>query len=230
MDIAKSVIVITAAGTPTGRAMAEYFCRLNARVALVDTDSPTLQTTYENCLKVGGICYSFCLPSRSVENISHLFTEVNREMGAVDVLINYWQAGGGVPSLLASNTIVDQTLADQTIADVASNLYLFGRGAAINMLDCGRKGVIVNIPGLGSANEASLNLDSSNAVIRGLTQSWAQELEHANIRVGGVLPRMRHYDDGVVHYHSAINYDMIDGAAYIVENDSFTGRILEAAS
>nr|WP_269808540.1 SDR family NAD(P)-dependent oxidoreductase [Enterovibrio nigricans] len=93
MDIAKSVIVITAAGTPTGRAMAEYFCRLNARVALVDTDSPTLQTTYENCLKVGGICYSFCLPSRSVENISHLFTEVNREMGAVDVLINYWQAG-----------------------------------------------------------------------------------------------------------------------------------------
>ncbi|WP_232313191.1 SDR family NAD(P)-dependent oxidoreductase [Enterovibrio coralii] len=124
MDIAKSVIVITAAGTPTGRAMAEHFCRLNARVALVDTDSQNLQTTYENCLKVGGICYSFFLADRSVENISHLFTEVNREMGAVDVLINYWQAGG-LPNLLASNPIVDET-----IADVASNLYLFGRGAA----------------------------------------------------------------------------------------------------
>ena len=224
MDIAKSVIVITAAGTPTGRAMAEYFCKLNARVALVDTERQKLQTTYDSCMRSGGICYSFSLASRSVENISFLFEEINREMGAVDVLINYWQASC-LPSLLASNDTVDQT-----IADVASNLYLFGRGAAFNMLDRGRKGVIVNIPGLQAEMGRDQSLDSSNAVIRGLTRSWAQELEHANIRVGGVLPRKRHYDNGNVHYHPAVNYDMIDGAAYIVENDSFTGRILEAAS
>ncbi|MBE1274968.1 SDR family oxidoreductase [Enterovibrio baiacu] len=224
MDIAKSVIVITAAGTPTGRAMAEHFCKLRARVALVDTDCQKLQATYESCLTAGGSCFSFFLESRNVENISYLFEEVNREMGAVDVLINYWQAGG-LPCLLASSDTVNQT-----IADVASNLYLFGRGAAFNMLDTGRKGVIVNIPGVLTDMEKEATLDSSNAVIRGLTQSWAQELEHANIRVGGVLPRLRHNDKGLIHHHPAINYDMIDGAAYIVENDSFTGRILEAAS
>ncbi|CZF79859.1 Cis-2,3-dihydrobiphenyl-2,3-diol dehydrogenase [Grimontia celer] len=228
MDIAKSVIVITAAGTPTGRAMAEHFCRLNARVALVDTDSHQLQSTYESCLKVGGICFSFYLANRSVENISYLFEEVNREMGAVDVLINYWQ-GGSLPNLLASQDAANDVVKD-TIADVASNLYLFGRGAAFNMLNKGRKGVIVNIPGVLTPNNTAPAFDSSNAVIKGLTRSWAQELEHANIRVGGVLPRLRHTDEGNVHYHPAVNYDMIDGAAYIVENDSFTGRILEAAS
>lgn len=230
MDIAKSVIVITAAGTPTGRAMAEYFCKLRARVALVDTDCQKLQATYEACLKTGGICFSFYLASRSVDNISYLFEEVNREMGAVDVLINYWQAGGpGIPHLLASNDMVDNKVAE-SIADVASNLYLFGRGAAFNMLDRGRKGVIVNIPGIYTDRGINVEIDSSNAVIRGLTQSWAQELEHANIRVGGVLPRLRQDESGNLRYHPAINYDMIDGAAYIVENDSFTGRILEAAS
>ncbi|CZF77772.1 MULTISPECIES: SDR family NAD(P)-dependent oxidoreductase [Grimontia] len=228
MDIAKSVIVITAAGTPTGRAMAEHFCRLNARVALVDTNSNQLQSTYESCMKVGGICFSFLLANRNVENISYLFEEVNREMGAVDVLINYWQ-GGSLPNLLASQEAANDVVKD-TLADVASNLYLFGRGAAFNMLNKGRKGVIVNIPGVLTPNNSTPTFDSSNAVIKGLTRSWAQELEHANIRVGGVLPRMRHSDEGNVRYHPAVNYDMIDGAAYIVENDSFTGRILEAAS
>ncbi|AMG29654.1 short-chain dehydrogenase [Grimontia hollisae] len=228
MDIAKSVIVITAAGTPTGRALAEHFCRLNARVALVDIDSHKLQTTYESCLNAGGTCFSFFLANRSVENISYLFEEVNREMGAVDVLINYWQAGG-LPSLLASQEAANGVVKD-TIADVASNLYLFGRGAAFNMLDKGRKGVIVNIPGVLSNKGNLPTIDSSNAVIKGLTQSWAQELQHANIRVAGVLPRLRHSADGNVHYLPVVNYDMIDGAAYIVENDSFTGRILEAAS
>lgn len=225
MDIAKSVIVITAAGTPTGRAMAEHFCSMRARVALVDTDNQKLRATYEACLETGGICYSFFLASRSVDNITRLFEEISQEMGAVDVLINYWQAGG-IPSLLSDN---DDVL-DHTIADVAANLYIFGRCAAFNMLDRGRKGVIVNIPGLLMDGDIAQNLDCSNAVIRGLTQSWAQELEHANIRVGGVLPRLCHHENGSVRQRCAINYDMIDGAAYIVENDNFTGRILEAAS
>lgn len=225
MDIAKSVIVITAAGTPTGRAMAEHFCSMQARVALIDTDSQKLHASYEACLKTGGICYSFFLNSRSVDNITQLFEEITQEMGAVDVLINYWQAGE-IPRLLSS----DDSALNYTIADVAANLYIFGRCAAFNMLDRGRKGVIVNIPGTLINGDIAQNLDCSNAVIRGLTQSWAQELEHANIRVGGVLPRISHHDNGRLRQSSPINYDMIDGAAYIVENDNFTGRILEAAS
>lgn len=225
MDIAQSVIVITAAGTPTGRAMAEHFCNMRARVALVDTNQEKLQASYKACLKTKGTCYSFFLANRSVENISHLFEDIRQEMGTVDVLINYWQAGG-IPSLLSS----DDNL-DHTIADVAANLYIFGRCAAFSMLDRGRQGLIVNIPEAQRNDDIAQNFDCSNAVIRGLTQSWAQELEHANIRVAGVLPRSSHQENMTYskRQRSLINYDMIDGAAYIVENDSFTGRILESA-
>lgn len=223
MDIAKSVIVITAAGTPTGRAMAEHFCNMRAKVALIDSDSKRLQATYEACLKTSGVCYSFFLINRTVENISHLFEKISLEVGAIDVLINYWQAGG-IPRLLAQKDPLDST-----IADVAANLYIFGRCAAFNMLDQGKKGVIVNIPEIQPKEDMEKNLDCSNAVIRGLTQSWAQELEYANIRVGGVLPRIC-LNDNDAYRMKAINYDMIDSAAYIVENDNFTGRILEAAS
>ncbi len=221
MDIAKSVIVITAAGTPTGRAMAEHFCKMGARVALVDTNKEKLQASYKACLHANGVCYSFFLASRSVNNISHLFDCIKQELGAVDVLINYWQASG-LPNLLSNL----ETL-NSSIADVAANLYIFGRCAAFSMLDQGREGLIVNIPESQLNGEMTQNLECSNAVIRGLTQSWAQELEHANIRVAGVLSRSTHYKN-VQKKRSAINYDMIDGAAYIVENDSFTGRILEA--
>ncbi|MFD2179997.1 SDR family NAD(P)-dependent oxidoreductase [Veronia pacifica] len=224
MDIAKSVIVITAAGSPTGRAMAEHFCSLNARVALVDTQCQELQATYELCKQSGGVCFSFALADKSVESISGFFQQVSREMGAVDVLINYWQTGH-IPNLLANSDTVDTY-----ITDVASNLYLFGRGAAFSMLNEGRHGVIVNIPDNLTIDDSERSIDSSNAVIRGLTQSWAKELAPVNIRVAGVLPCIRSNSRGQLRRDPAVNYDMIDGAEYIVANDSFTGRILEAAS
>ncbi|RXJ74834.1 short-chain dehydrogenase [Veronia nyctiphanis] len=224
MDIAKSVIVITAAGSPTGRAMAEHFCSLHARVALVDTNCQELQATYEACQNAGGICLSFVLADKSTDSISAFFQHVSSEMGAVDVLINYWQTGQ-IPSLLATS----ETEAD-SISDVASNLYLFGRGAAFSMLNEGRQGVIVNIPDNISKEDYENSLDSCNAIIRGLTQSWAKELAPVNIRVAGVLPTLRSHSNRRLKHDPAVNYDMIDGAEYIVANDSFTGRILEAAS
>ncbi len=224
MNIANSVIVITAAGTRTGKAIAEYFCQLGAYVALVDTEPDQLESTFKACLKTGGTCYSFVLNSRDIESIHHLFDEIARELGAIDVLINYWQATG-LPHLLANNYSMKHSF-----ADITSNLYLFGRCAALKMLDQGRKGLIVNIPSIENNKDGETNLACSNAVIRGLTQSWAEELASANIRVAGVLPQLRHIDKGLHRRDSSINYEMVDGAVYVIENDSFSGRMLETIS
>lgn len=224
MKIANSVIVITAAGTRTGSAIAEYFCQLGAHVALVDTEPNQLESSFKACLKTGGVCYSFALNSPNVESITHLFNEITDKLGEIDVLINYWQTNG-LPCLLASEDTMTNSF-----SDITSNPYLFGRGAALKMLAQERKGVIVNIPSIEKTKGAQTNLSSANAVIRGLTQSWAQELAPANIRVAGVLPELRHIDKGLHRRESLINYDMIDGAVYIVENDSFSGRMLETVS
>lgn len=224
MNIANSVIVITAAGSPTGRAIAEYFCQLGARVALVDSEPEKLQSTYDACIQNRGDCYAFTLKNEDAACIDHLFDEISSQLGSIDVLINYWHMNG-LPCLLARNPS-----GHHTVKDLTANLYLFGRCAALKMIHSGRKGVIVNIPCLENQLNSESNLACSNAVVRGLTQSWALELASANIRVAGVLPQLRHIDKGLHRRESLINYDMIDGAVYIVENDSFTGRMLETIS
>ncbi len=224
MKIANSVIVITAAGTRTGSAIAECFCQLGAHVALVDTEPSQLESSFKACLKTGGSCYSFALETANIESITHLFNKITDKLGAIDVLINYWQTEG-LPCLLATEDTMSHSFSDITLTP-----YLFGRGAALTMLAQERKGVIVNIPSIEKIKGAKTNLNSANAVIRGLTQSWAQELAPVNIRVAGVLPELRHIDKGMHRRESLINYDMLDGAVYIVENDSFSGRMLESVS
>ena len=223
MDIAKSVILITGAGSPTGQALAEHFSALGANIALVDTNSLQLKRSHRACLKKNPYCCAFLLKSQDSSDINKLFSDIKNKLGNIDVLINYWQTAY-IPELLNNNIRIDNAA-----ADIASCLYLFGKCAAISMCDK-RHGVIINIPSMPTDYPAEHSLACSNTVIRGLTLSWAKELEHMNVRVGGVLPGIRRNKQGECIAQSAINYDMIDGVAYIVENDSFTGRILEAAS
>ena len=56
MQIAQSVVVITAAGSAIGRAMAMHFSQLDAHIALIDTDASHLQTTLECCQTLKNPC------------------------------------------------------------------------------------------------------------------------------------------------------------------------------
>lgn len=223
MDIANSVIVITAAGSSTGRAMAEHFCLLGAKVALIDTDQALLAQSLSICQQISEQCHSFHLSLYTVDNISTLFHQIAIRLGPMDVLVNYWQTTP-LPTLLAP--LEHQNV---NLGNLATNLYLFGRCAAFNMLEHNKQGVIINIPSLNAESHPLAQIDCSNAVIKGLTQSWAVELERSNIRVGGVLPNVRRHRNGQVYPQAAINPEVLENVTYIVQNDSFSGRTLEAA-
>ncbi|WP_199877610.1 hypothetical protein [Salinivibrio sp. MA427] len=49
MKIDNAVVVITAGGSSSGRAMAEHFCSLGADVALLDTEWPALRLSADQC-------------------------------------------------------------------------------------------------------------------------------------------------------------------------------------
>ncbi|MGL4734175.1 MAG: SDR family NAD(P)-dependent oxidoreductase [Enterovibrio sp.] len=218
MDIAKSVILITAAGTPNGRAMAEYFCMLGAKVALVDTDKAALVKSLQLCLSQGAICQAFWLDDKHENSVSAVFKQITKQLGTINVLINYWKTAN-FPELL-SNSCPD------SLFDAGTALYRLGQNAALSMKGQ-NKGVIINIPYLTVAEQSEQSIHISNSFIRGLTTSWAHELQNSNVRVGGVLPLISHKEGGQLHHLCAVNYNMISNAAYIVQNDSFNGRILE---
>lgn len=100
-------------------------------------------------------------------------------------------------------------------------MLCFSKLAAKQMLNNGKKGVIVNLSG-----HEQEDPHHSSSLISEFTQSWAEELMPFNIRVGGILPNVSRH----AHSHNwAHNYDeLIRNAEYIVENDYFNGRILDS--
>jgi Dehydrogenases with different specificities (related to short-chain alcohol dehydrogenases) len=214
MKIDNAVVVITAGGSSSGRAMAEHFCSLGADVALLDTEWPALRLSADQCRPYAGRVQPICLADDQPASVHEAFAQVTQLFGGIDVLINQWQ-GDILPSLFDNGAWCDTP---RTLTDTTSQCYLVVQHAAECMQQRGRPGVIINVAG------AHLTPDTvASAMIGGLTQRWAKELSGLKIRVGGIVPRHRRRATG------ELDDDLIRNAEYIVSNDSFNGRLLEAS-
>jgi NAD(P)-dependent dehydrogenase (short-subunit alcohol dehydrogenase family) len=226
MDIANSVILITAAGSPMGKAISMHFASLGAQLALLDTNPSTLKKTYEACLAIGGSCEQFLLISKDETTIMHAINNVHNHFGAIDILVNYW-LGEDLPSLF-SDGAVDKFCSSMTKG--ATTFFIFGKQAANYMRKNNRKGLIINLAAH-QFNSQTTTASGSKAMISGLTQSWALELAEFNIRVGGVVPMCFSHEasspqSNLLNQH--LQYEIVRSAEYIVANDYFNGRMIEA--
>ncbi|WP_434355801.1 SDR family NAD(P)-dependent oxidoreductase [Parasalinivibrio latis] len=225
MKIADSVIMITAATSPTGSTLARHFSAMGAKLILVDRNNSELQLLHEACRHNGVQCFALTMEDISSAQIDLLFETVKHYFGTIDVLFNLWQMDT-VPGLLESANSDD---CYHALADTMVIPYRFSRQAAITMRDSGRKGVIVNLAADRSTASA-WDLENACALLQSFTQRWAEELSPASIRVGAVMPARRLWHSPKELLSSAMDYEISQGAEYIVENDSFTGRLLEAES
>lgn len=226
MNIAQSVIVITAAGSPMGKAISLHFASLGAKLALVDIEAERLQQTQQACLATGGDSHPFLLAAQDETSIASLINDVHQYFGAIDVLVNYW-LGSDLPMLL-SPASVDQFC--RSMSEGATPFFIFGKQAANYMRVHHSEGVIVNLAANLINTHQPIN-SGSKAMISGLTQSWARELAEFNIRVGGVVPlsfdHERDHSQGNL-LSQPLQYEIVRSAEYIVANDYFNGRMIEA--
>ena len=209
-----------------GKAISLHFVSLGARVALVDTDAERLLATHQACQATGGNAHPFLLEKQDETSIGGLIQQVHHHYGAIDVLINYW-LGSDLPLLLGQAS-VDQFC--KSLTESAAPFFIFGKQAANYMREHSNKGVIVNLAGNPPNTQQPLN-NGSKAMISGLTRSWAQELAQFNIRVGGVVPLSHdHCSECPVSQQlsQSLQYEIVRSAEYIVTNDYFSGRMIEA--
>lgn len=104
MQIAQSVVVITAAGSAAiGRAMAMHFSQLGAHIALIDTDTSHLQTALECCQTLKNPCHGYLIKDLEEANIHQIGLKVLQDFGSIDILVNCWQ-GIVLPNLLSSHS------------------------------------------------------------------------------------------------------------------------------
>ncbi|WP_375322112.1 SDR family oxidoreductase [Aliivibrio logei] len=223
MQIEHSIILITSAGNFMGRDVAYHFASLGACLIIVDSNHDGLNETLRLCRQINSNVISFQLKDQSLDSIHRLFHSIDKEFSCgIDALINNY-TDVALPSLLAPY----EDECPFQLTELAATLFTYGQYAAQNMRDHCKEGVIINL-GHHKHSSQKQYLDNSTALLAGLTKSWAKELNPFNIRVGGVAPRLS--NEFSEPNTNLINQELIKNTEYILQNEYFNGRIIEATA
>jgi 3-oxoacyl-[acyl-carrier protein] reductase len=173
------------------------------------------------------------------------FEDIVIDFGHVDGLIN--NAGilrDGLLVKVKDGQISKMSLEQfDTVMNVnVTGTFLCGREAAVKMIETKRKGVIINISSVARAgNIGQTNYSASKAAVATMATSWARELARYGIRAAAIAPGIVHTAMADQMKPEAIERlkqmvpvgrmgepgEIAHAAKYILENDYFTGRVLE---
>jgi len=250
VDIKNNNIVITGGAQGLGLAMAEKFAAMGANIALIDMQQTILDDAVamlsEHTSKHGTIVKAYAANVTEEAAMESTFNTINADFGHIGVLIN--NAGilrDGMFIKAKEGKVVDKMSLSQfqSVIDVnLTGVFLAGREAASHMIESGKGGVIVNMSSVARAgNIGQTNYAASKAGVVSMTTGWAKELGRFGIRVGAIAPgviRTKMTDamkpeakqrmlavTPVGRFGEAD--EIAQTAQYIVENDFFTGRVIE---
>lgn len=240
MDVAGKKVVITGGGRGMGRKFAEDLSKLGAKPFVLDVLEENLAALKDELGIPGTV-----VDVTNEDQVVAFFESYDQEHGAPDVLVN--NAGITADALFVKkkgDEMKKFTLSDwQKVLNVnLTGVFLCGREAAFRMVSQGVKGVIVNISSISRAgNVGQTNYAATKSAIDAMTVTWAKELARHGIRVGAIAP-------GYINTEmvAQIRQDMLDKiiaripigrlgemseisrtVQFIIENDFFTGRVIE---
>lgn len=245
MQLKDSVIIITGGGQGLGRSMAEYLAARGARLALVDLNQERLDEAAQACKQAGGDARAYICNVADETQVVETVNQVAADFGTINGLIN--NAGILRDGLLIKSRdgeIQKMSLAQwQSVIDVnLTGVFLGTREVAAKMVELGSTGLIINISSISRAgNMGQSNYSAAKAGVAALTVTWAKELARYGIRVAGIAPGFIETDmtagmkpealekmtSGIPLKRMGKPEEIAHSAAYLFENEYYTGRILE---
>lgn len=245
MQVKDKLIAITGAGKGIGRAMAVLFASRGANLALMDVNDADLKQTATLCQShsIKANIYN-CNVAVEAEVVS-TFKQIATDFGRMDVLIN--NAGILRDAMLIKRDqgqIKKMSLDQwQKVIDVnLTGVFLCGREAAEHMIQFGNGGVIINLSSISrSGNIGQSNYAAAKAGVASLTVVWAKELARYGIRTGAIAPGFIHTEilnampeqilqsvlTQVPLRRGGQPEEVANAAAFIIDNDYFSGRVIE---
>jgi 3-oxoacyl-[acyl-carrier protein] reductase len=240
MEITGKRIVITGGGRGMGRKFAEDLNRLGAKPHVLDVLEENL-ADMKGQLGIPGTVVDVT----SEAEVEAFFQTYTDQHGAPDVLIN--NAGITADALFVKKK--EEELKkfplfnwEKVLSVNLTGVFLCGREAAFQMVKHGVRGVVINISSIcRSGNLGQTNYSASKSAIDAMTVTWAKELSRYGIRVGAIAP-------GYINTEmvAKIRQDVLDKiiaqipvgrlgemseisrtVQFIIENDFFTGRVIE---
>jgi NAD(P)-dependent dehydrogenase (short-subunit alcohol dehydrogenase family) len=185
-DLSGRVAVVTGAASGLGQAMAIGLARYGADIVCADVNDDGLAETVNAIVGLARQAIAVHCDISQPEQVEHLFAEVDRVFGHVDVLIND-------PYTSARAKPEDLNLADwnRVIATNLTGYMLCAQAAARRMIKQGRGGSIINMSSIGGSSALgrgnfvySVTKGGINAFTRELAIEWARH----NIRVNALQP------------------------------------------
>lgn len=247
MQIKDSVIVITGGAQGLGRSMAEHFAAQGARLALVDMNETVLSEAVAACQAQGAAeARSYVLNVTDEDSVEAGFAQIDRDFGGINVLIN--NAGvlrDGMLIKYKNGELTHKMPLSQWQSVIDVNLtgtFLCGREAAAVMAQRENGGVIINISSVARAgNIGQTNYAATKAGVVSMTVTWARELGRFGIRCGAIAPGFIETPMTEAMKPEAVERalamvplkrwgqpaEVADSARYIIENDFFSGRVIE---
>lgn len=245
MQLLDKVVVITGGCQGIGLATGRYLAGKGMQIALVDLDADKLASAAQSILQAGGRAHTYRCNVANEDEVGAMAAAVAADFGGVDALIN--NAGilrDGLTLKVRDGELCRMTLAQwQAVLDVnLTGVFLCTREIAAQMIAHKNPGVIVNISSIARAgNMGQANYSAAKAGVAADTVVWAKELAPHGIRVAAVAPGFIETEmvasmrpEMLQKICSAIPLQRMGQPAeiahsigYILENDYFTGRILE---
>ena len=245
MQLKDKVIIITGGCQGLGRAMAEYLAARGARLALVDLNPEKLELAITACQAHGVEARAYLCNVADEEQVTQTVAQIADDFGAINGLIN--NAGilrDGLLLKVKDGVMTKMSLAQwQAVIDVnLTGVFLCTREVAAKMIELNQQGAIINISSISRAgNVGQTNYSAAKAGVAAATVTWAKELARHGIRVAGIAPgfietemtlgmkpeALEKMTAGIPLKRMGKVEEIAHSAAYILENDYYSGRILE---
>ena len=180
------IAIITGAAQGLGRATAQLFAEVGARVVIADLNADAARQAAAEIEAKGGIALGCQVDVADEPSVKALFTTVDERFGRVDVLVNN-AAHRSKAEFFAMP--VEQW--DKMQAVTVRGTFLCSR-EAIARMKAGQGGSIVNISSVGSVHTTlwgvNAHYDAAKAGVDSLTRTLSSEFAGDRIRVNSVLP------------------------------------------
>ncbi|MEG5264574.1 SDR family oxidoreductase [Pseudomonas sp. JDS28PS106] len=245
MELKDKLIIITGGCQGLGRAMAEDLAARGARLALVDLNSEKLDEAVAACQALGTQARAYLCNVADEAQVERTVAQVAEDFSSIDGLIN--NAGilrDGLLVKVKDGVMTKLSLAQwQAVIDVnLTGVFLCTREVAAKMIELESSGVIINISSISRAgNIGQTNYSAAKAGVAAATVTWARELARYGIRVAAIAPGFIETEmtggmkpEALEKMTSAIPLkrmgtpqEIAHSVAYILENDYFSGRVLE---
>jgi len=251
MDLNGKTAVVTGSARGIGFAMAELFASKGATAVISDIPGPGIEEAVKKIEANGGKAIGIPCDVSKEDQVESLMQKIVDETGRLDVAV--LNAGILRDGLLVKADRKTQqvtskmTLAQwQAIIDVnLTGVFLSGREAALQMVNCGNGGVIIPISSIARhGNAGQTNYSAAKAAVAALAVVWSKELARYKIRSAAIAPgfiatpmvlqdmnpaALEKFKKMIPIGRMGEPEEIAHTAGYIIENDMITGITIDVS-